>query len=123
MHNYRKDGSVFFNELFISPIRDCLGKTTHLVGCQNAIGSPELAALQMQARERFATLSRREKQVFEGLVRGATIKEIARPEELSPRTVEKCRYRMQQKMGTKSLTMLVRYAIALGSEFNEWENV
>jgi two-component system, LuxR family, response regulator FixJ len=74
--------------------------------------------LQNKARDLIATLSCREKQVFEGLVRGGTIKGIASQENLSPRTVEKYRYRMQQKMETNSLTMLVRYAIALGTEFH-----
>ena len=44
LHNYRKDGSLFFNELFINPIKNEKGQTTHFVGCQNAIGSPEMAA-------------------------------------------------------------------------------
>jgi len=118
LHNYRKDGSLFFNELFINPIRNANGVTTHLVGCQNAIASPKLAELQNKARDLIATLSCREKEVFEGLVRGETIKGIASQEDLSPRTVEKYRYRMQQKMKTNSLTMLVRYAIALGTEFH-----
>lgn len=123
LKNYRKDGSLFFNELFINPIRDSSGQTTHFVGCQNAVGSLEMAELRIQACDQFATLSGRERQVFEGLVRGSTIKEIARSEGLSPRTMEKYRYRMHRKMGTNSLTMLVRYAIALGTEFNEPESV
>ena len=55
--------------------------------------------------------------MFDGLVRGETIKEIAREENLSPRTLEKYRARMQHKMGTNALALLVRFAIALGTEF------
>lgn len=35
LKNYRKDGSVFLNELFISPVRDANGITTHFVGIQH----------------------------------------------------------------------------------------
>ena len=119
LKNYRKDGTSFFNELFLNPLRDWTGETTHFVGCQNAVASPEEANLKAQAGERFETLSERERQAFLGLVHGEAIKDIARSLGLSPRTVEKYRYRMQEKMGTDSLAMLVRYAIAIGVEFKE----
>jgi PAS domain S-box-containing protein len=35
LRNYRKDGSVFINELFISPVRDESGTVTHFVGIQH----------------------------------------------------------------------------------------
>lgn len=35
LRNYRKDGSVFVNELFISPVRDESGAVTHFVGIQH----------------------------------------------------------------------------------------
>lgn len=35
LRNYRKDGSVFVNELFISPVRDESGALTHFVGIQH----------------------------------------------------------------------------------------
>ncbi len=34
LRNYRKDGSMFINELFISPIKDEQGVVTHFVGVQ-----------------------------------------------------------------------------------------
>lgn len=37
LRNFRKDGSLFWNELFISPIIDDFGKITHFVGVQNDI--------------------------------------------------------------------------------------
>lgn len=123
LHNYRKDGSVFLNELFINPIRNAAGETTHFVGCQNAVDKFGLASLHSDAQERFSTLSKREREVFHGLVHGASIKDIAKHSGLSPRTVEKYRYRMHRKMGCNSLTMLVRYAIALGTEFNASERI
>ena len=35
LRNFRKDGSVFVNELFISPVRDANGVVTHFVGIQH----------------------------------------------------------------------------------------
>ncbi|NBD37486.1 MAG: PAS domain S-box protein [Verrucomicrobia bacterium] len=34
LRNYRKDGSLFYNELHISPVRNELGELTHFVGIQ-----------------------------------------------------------------------------------------
>lgn len=35
VRNYRKDGSMFLNELFISPVKDAAGEVTHFVGIQH----------------------------------------------------------------------------------------
>ena len=35
LRNYRKDGSLFVNELFISPVKDASGLVTHFVGIQH----------------------------------------------------------------------------------------
>lgn len=35
LRNYRKDGSLFLNELFISPVKDSQGEVTHFVGVQH----------------------------------------------------------------------------------------
>ncbi|MGB6151923.1 MAG: PAS domain S-box protein, partial [Pricia sp.] len=37
LRNYKKDGTLFWNEVSISPITDEAGKTTHFVGIQNPI--------------------------------------------------------------------------------------
>lgn len=43
LRNYRKDGSPFWNELFISPIRDSDGSVTHFIGVQNDISEKKSA--------------------------------------------------------------------------------
>ena len=51
--NYRKDGSTFWNELTIAPIRDDQNKTTHFVGVLHnitALKESEAALKQSQAR-------------------------------------------------------------------------
>lgn len=35
--NYRKDGQTFWNDLYISPVRDSQGELTHYIGVQNDI--------------------------------------------------------------------------------------
>jgi PAS domain S-box-containing protein len=35
LRNYRKDGTLFLNELFISPVKDAKGVVTHFVGIQH----------------------------------------------------------------------------------------
>jgi sigma-B regulation protein RsbU (phosphoserine phosphatase) len=37
LKNYRKDGTPFWNELFISPVRDDSGKVTHFIGTQTDV--------------------------------------------------------------------------------------
>lgn len=64
-----------------------------------------------QARERYAQLSPREREVLGLIVAGLTNKEIGRALELSPRTVETHRAHLFAKLGTESLAQLVlRYA-------------
>lgn len=44
LRNYRKDGSLFLNQLFISPVRDAAGTVTHFVGIQHPQAPPVVAA-------------------------------------------------------------------------------
>jgi two-component system response regulator FixJ len=64
------------------------------------------------ARARLEALSRREREVLQGLVAGLANKGIASELKLSPRTVEVHRANVMTKMGANSLSELVRMAIA-----------
>lgn len=37
IRNYRRNGRPFWNDLYVSPVRDTLGQVTHLIGVQNDI--------------------------------------------------------------------------------------
>ncbi|GAB4519274.1 MAG: hypothetical protein OHK0046_27880 [Anaerolineae bacterium] len=55
VRNYRKDGSMFWNELRISPVRNTEGKVTHFIGVQNDVTArkaEEVALAQSEARYR-----------------------------------------------------------------------
>jgi PAS domain S-box-containing protein len=60
LRNYRKDGTLFHNELSLSPLRDTAGTVTHFVGFQNDVTAREEARQQeVRAREQLtSTLER-----------------------------------------------------------------
>jgi two-component system response regulator FixJ len=62
--------------------------------------------------DRMESLSTRERQVLDGLVAGRANKIIAYDLEISPRTVEVYRANVMTKMQARSLSELVRMAIA-----------
>jgi diguanylate cyclase (GGDEF)-like protein/PAS domain S-box-containing protein len=51
LRNYRKDGSLFWNELYLSPISDLEGRLTHFVGIQNEVTA------QVESSERLDYLA------------------------------------------------------------------
>ncbi|WP_254766933.1 bacterio-opsin activator domain-containing protein [Salinilacihabitans rarus] len=50
VRNYRKDGSPFWNEVTIAPVRDDRGDLTHYVGFQNEITARKEAELEAERR-------------------------------------------------------------------------
>lgn len=54
--NYRKDGTSFWNDLAISPVRDLNGRLTHFVGVQN-----DVTLRQEAERERDALLAQQQR--------------------------------------------------------------
>ena len=92
------------------------------VGCLNSLDMAlsRLAASSEQdptataAAAKLALLSPREREVLEGLLAGLPNKTIAYDLAISPRTVEIHRARVMDKMGARSLSELVRLALAAG---------
>lgn len=54
LRNYRKDGTRFWNELSIAPVRDETGRLTHFVGVSEDITERVRAADSLAQSERFA---------------------------------------------------------------------
>jgi two-component system, LuxR family, response regulator FixJ len=84
------------------------------VACRQLTVSNERDPEKIAAAAKFALLSPRERQVLEGLLAGLPNKSIAYDLEISPRTVEIHRARVMDKMGARSLSELVRLALAAG---------
>jgi two-component system response regulator FixJ len=74
-------------------------------------GSARLPGEAAVAAVRIATLSRRERQVLEGLMAGHQNKVIAYELGISVRTVEVHRSRMLEHLGTRSLADAIRLAV------------
>ena len=83
-------------------------------GCLSTL---ERHGAESEAREqtssRLATLTPRERQVFDALIDGKSNKEIALILDISPRTVEIFRAKVMQKMQATSLSMLVRLGLSV----------
>ncbi len=87
---------------------------------QNAVRqhvkSRERHRTDRKARERYAQLSEREREVLGLIVAGLTNKEIGRALEVSPRTVETHRANLFAKLEAESLAQLIRHYAALVDE-------
>jgi two-component system response regulator FixJ len=80
----------------------------------NSQVSAELDGLREQGQARLGRLTERERDVFNGLVMGKTNKGIALDLGISPRTVEIHRARVMEKLEARTLSDIVRLALALG---------
>jgi FixJ family two-component response regulator len=69
---------------------------------------------QSIARQRYALLNPREREVMESVVAGLANKQVARKLDLSEKTIEVHRARVMAKMGADSLADLVRLALDVG---------
>ena len=52
LRNYRKDGTLFWNELDIAPVHDELGRLTHFVGIQNDITERKMSEEELAHKNR-----------------------------------------------------------------------
>lgn len=80
---------------------------------QQHVRSRERSRDDRDARERYARLSTREREVLDLIVAGLTNKEIGRALEVSPRTVETHRASLFAKLDADSLAQLIRRYAAL----------
>lgn len=103
-----KAGAAEFLE---KPVDDQALLDALLAAVRQHVKRRERQAASREARERYAQLSPREREVLGLIVAGLTNKEIGRALALSPRTVETHRANLFDKLGTPSLAQLIlRYA-------------
>ncbi len=96
----------FDDEMLVASVRSALGRWR-----QDARRQTERA----EVADRLKTLSRRERQVLDGLIAGSPNKVIARELRISPRTVEIYRANVMTKMKAGSLSDLVRMSLIGGT--------
>lgn len=53
IRNYRKDGSMFWNDLTVSPIKDRVGKVTHFVGIQSDVTQSRFAEESLRKEQQI----------------------------------------------------------------------
>lgn len=105
-----KAGAAEFLE---KPVDDELLLETLQQAVRQHVKSRERHQADRAARERFAQLSEREREVLGLIVAGLTNKEIGRALTLSPRTVETHRANLFAKLEAQSLAQLIRHYAAL----------
>jgi FixJ family two-component response regulator len=80
----------------------------------------EIARSTKSARERFATLTPREREVFTHVIAGRLGKQIAAQLGTSEQTIKVHRMRITEKLGEPSVAGLVRLADSLGISPARW---
>jgi FixJ family two-component response regulator len=108
-----KAGAAEFLE---KPVDDQLLIDTLQHAVRTHVRTRERNGADRAARERYARLSEREREVLSLVVAGLTNKEIGRALGLSPRTVENHRAHLFDKLAAESLAQVVRqYAVLVES--------
>lgn len=64
LRNYRKDGSLFWNELYIAPVKDQRGRLTHFIGIQTDITQRKHQETELAHKTRELAQSNAELQQF-----------------------------------------------------------
>ena len=105
-----KAGAAEFLE---KPVNDELLIDTLQQAVRQHVRSRERHQADRHARERYAQLSAREREVLGLIVEGLTNKDIGRALALSPRTVETHRANLFAKLQVDSLAHLIRHYAAL----------
>jgi len=95
----------FSDDILIGAIKSALERSSQ---------GPATDKAQQEAQARLAALSGRERDVLVGLVAGKINKVIAHELNISPRTVEVYRANLMSKMEAKSMSDLMRIALAAG---------
>ncbi|MCB8745928.1 response regulator [Rhodoferax sp. U2-2l] len=110
-----KSGAAEFLE---KPVDDEVLLEALQIAVRQHVGSRERHQASRQARERYAQLSEREREVLGLIVEGLTNKEIGRALGLSPRTVETHRANLFAKLQVESLAHLIRHYATLAAPAN-----
>ncbi|MDQ4419344.1 LuxR C-terminal-related transcriptional regulator [Sphingobium sp. DEHP117] len=111
--NYRKDGAPFRNAVMIAPLFDDRGDLEYFLGSQMVVDAGN-ESRQAQALALIKQLSRRQRQILEGLTRGHLNKQIAYELSVTERTVKMHRAAMLRALNVRTVAEAIRTAIEAG---------
>jgi PAS domain S-box-containing protein len=119
--NYRRDGSAFRNAVMIAPVRDVDGRLACFIGSQMDVGAGAglSSARTREAEARVASLTPRQREVLEHLVRGLRNKQIAALIGIDEKTVKMHRARLLEKLAAKSSADAIRIGVEAGLQLGE----
>jgi len=103
LRNYRKDGTLFYNELSLSPVHDAAGTLTHYLGFQNDVTAREAAhAEQGDSEERFT-------RVFEASPIAIVVSQLSTGEyiDVNPEFLRQSGYSREEVIGRTSADLNV----------------
>lgn len=115
--NYKRDGTPFRNAVMVAPIFDAAGELEWFLGSQVEIpgaGNASPSARAIEAREKVATLSKRQREILECIAAGRLNKQIAYELGLSERTVKLHRAAVLRALGVRTSADAIRMAIEAG---------
>ncbi|MXP29437.1 PAS domain-containing protein [Porphyrobacter algicida] len=111
--NYRKDGSKFRNAVMIAPLFDDDGSLQYFLGSQIAIDDGQEIRRQ-KARSKIGSLSNRQRQIIEFLVKGQLNKQIAHELGLTERTIKMHRAALLKSLDVRTVAEAIRIAVEAG---------
>jgi PAS domain S-box-containing protein len=111
--NYRKDGTPFRNAVMIAPLFDEEGELQYFLGSQMEVERAG-ESRHDRARARIAALSKRQREILEGLAGGALNKQIAYAIGVTERTVKMHRAALLKALGVRTVAEAIRLAIEAG---------
>jgi PAS domain S-box-containing protein len=114
--NYKKDGSRFRNAVLVAPIFGASGDIEYFLGSQVEMpDDPSTTTDHRQhARERVASLTRRQREIVVQLAAGKLNKQIAFDLGLSERTVKMHRAAVLNALDLRTTADIIRLAIEAG---------
>ena len=121
--NYRKDGSAFRNAVMIAPVRDQTGELAYFIGSQMDVGGgADLASARArEARTLVSSLTTRQREVLEFLIRGLRNKQIAGLLGIDEKTVKMHRARLLDRLDAPTSADAIRIGVEAGLQLNDPE--
>lgn len=121
--NYRKDGSAFRNAVMIAPVRDQAGTLAYFIGSQMDIGMGTglASGRAREAKALVSSLTARQREVLEFLIRGLRNKQIAGLLGIDEKTVKMHRARLLDRLNAATSADAIRIGVEAGLQLNDRE--